>query len=131
MTNKSQHRQKPRRVSKRPGQPGGVRDTNRKEKERVLLDAALLLFLARGVEGVSVDDITKSAEVAKGSFYRYFKDQEALVDALVQPTRKVLMTALAEQKHPKNRLIVSTKRARRPVRSFGWHRQRHRGSPVR
>jgi len=96
MTNKSQHKQRARRVSKRPGQPGGVRDTNRKEKERVLLDAALLLFLERGVEGVSVDDITRAADVAKGSFYRYFKDQEALVEALVQPTRKVLMTAFAE-----------------------------------
>lgn len=96
MTNKSQHKQKPRRVSKRPGQPGGVRDTNRKEKERVLLDAALLLFLARGVEGVSVDDITRSANVAKGSFYRYFKDQEALVETLVAPTRKVLMGAMGE-----------------------------------
>lgn len=83
-------------MSKRPGQPGGVRDTNRKEKERVLLDAALMLFLNRGVEGVSVDDITRSANVAKGSFYRYFKDQEALVETLVQPTRRVLMTALDE-----------------------------------
>ena len=96
MTNKSLHRPKGRKVSKRPGQPGGVRDTNRKEKERVLLDAALLLFLNRGVEGVSVDDITKAADVAKGSFYRYFKDQEALVEALVAPTRKVLITALDE-----------------------------------
>ncbi len=96
MTNKSQHKQKVRRVSKRPGQPGGVRDTNRKEKERVLLDAALLLFLSRGVEGVSVDDITRAASVAKGSFYRYFKDQEALVEALVSPTRKVLMSAFGE-----------------------------------
>lgn len=83
-------------MSKRPGQPGGVRDTNRKEKERVLLDAALLLFLARGVEGVSVDDITRAADVAKGSFYRYFKDQEALVEALVQPARAVMMQAFAD-----------------------------------
>lgn len=93
MTERSQHKQKPRRVSKRPGQPDGVRATNRKEKERALLDAALLLFLARGVEGVSVDDITRAAGVAKGSFYRYFKDQEKLVEALVLPTRKVMLDA--------------------------------------
>lgn len=96
MTRQSHHRPKIRRVSKRPGQPGGVRDTNRKEKERVLLDAALLLFLARGVEGVSVDDITRAANVAKGSFYRYFKDQEALVEALIEPARKVILDALDE-----------------------------------
>ena len=83
-------------MSKRPGQPGGVRATNRKEKEKALLDEALLLFLARGVEGVSVDDITQAAGVAKGSFYRYFKDQEALVEALVLPTRTVMLEAFDE-----------------------------------
>jgi AcrR family transcriptional regulator len=83
-------------VSKRPGQPGGVRATNRKEKEKALLDAALLLFLGKGVEGVSVDDITKAAGVAKGSFYRYFEDQEALVTALVAPTRTVMLEAFEE-----------------------------------
>ncbi len=96
MTNKSQHKQRLQRLSKRPGKPGGVRDTNRKEKERGLLDAALLLFLARGVEGVSVDDITRAADVAKGSFYRYFKDQEGLVEALVGPSRQVLIDAFDE-----------------------------------
>jgi AcrR family transcriptional regulator len=83
-------------VSKRPGQPGGVRDRNRKEKEKVLLDAALPLFLARGVEGVSVDDITRAAGVAKGSFYRYFDDQEAMVATLVQPIREVVLSSLEE-----------------------------------
>src|SRR3954465_13165898 len=96
MTNRSRHKPTRRRVSKRPGQPGGVRATNRREKERVLLDAALLLFLARGVEGVSVDDITRAAGVAKGSFYRYFKDQEALVEALVEPTRAMVLEAFAQ-----------------------------------
>ena len=96
MTDRSQYIRRPRRVSKRPGQPGGVRDTNRKQKERVLLDAALLLFLSRGVEGVSVDDITRAAGVAKGSFYRYFKDQEALVEALVLPTRTLMLDAFAD-----------------------------------
>ncbi len=96
MTSRSQHIQKRSRVSKRPGQPGGKRATNREEKERTLLDAALLLFLARGVEGVSVDDITRAAGVAKGSFYRYFKDQEALVEALVAPTRAVMLEAFDE-----------------------------------
>jgi AcrR family transcriptional regulator len=77
-----------RNKDKRPGQPGGVRDTNRKQRTRQLLDAALLLFLERGIEGVSVDDITSSAQMAKGSFYRYFDDQTALVRELVRPTEE-------------------------------------------
>ncbi|MBL8951701.1 MAG: TetR/AcrR family transcriptional regulator [Myxococcaceae bacterium] len=81
---------------KRPGQPGGVRDTNRKARREALLEAALLLFLERGIEGVSVDDITKKAKMAKGSFYRYFEDQAALVEELIAPTREKMSQALEQ-----------------------------------
>ncbi|MBK7861883.1 MAG: TetR/AcrR family transcriptional regulator [Archangiaceae bacterium] len=81
---------------KRPGQPGGVRDTNRKARVEALLEAAQLLFLDRGIEGVSVDDITTKAKMAKGSFYRYFDSQAALVEELLEPVR-VKMTDTLEQ----------------------------------
>jgi AcrR family transcriptional regulator len=83
-----------RRARKRPGQPGGIRDLNRKAKAQALLDAALPLLLARGIEGVSVDDITQKAKMAKGSFYRYFTSQKALVDALIAPTRDLMVQTL-------------------------------------
>ena len=85
-----------RRRARRPGQPGGVRDTNRKERQQALLDAALLLFLERGIEGVSVDDITQKAKMAKGSFYRYFDSQQALVEELLEPTRAQMTEALEQ-----------------------------------
>ncbi len=81
-------------MRKRPGQPGGVRDLNRKARAPALLDTALLLFLERGVEGVSVDDITTGAKMAKGSFYRYFDSQAALVDELLEPTRAQILETL-------------------------------------
>lgn len=79
---------------KRPGPVGGVRDLNRQKKAQAIRDAALLLFLERGIEGVSVDDIMKSAAMAKGSFYRYYADQTALVDELMTPTRTLLTDAM-------------------------------------
>lgn len=74
-----------KRPSERPGQPGGRRDTNRKERTKALSDAALGLFLSRGIEVVTIEDITTRAGVAKGSFYRYFNDKQALVEALFAP----------------------------------------------
>jgi AcrR family transcriptional regulator len=71
--------------SERPGQPGGRRDTNRKERIKALSDAALALFLERGIEAVTIEDITTKAGVAKGSFYRYFDDKTALVESLFAP----------------------------------------------
>ncbi len=78
----------------RPGPVGGVRDLNRQKKALAIRDAALLLFLERGIEAVSVDDIMKSARMAKGSFYRYYADQTALVEDLIAPTRALLTQAL-------------------------------------
>jgi AcrR family transcriptional regulator len=39
----------------------------------------------RGVEAVTIDEIVARAAVAKGSFYRYFRDKEDLVGAIVAP----------------------------------------------
>ncbi len=64
---------------------GGKRDENRQRRTRALSDAGMRLFLAHGIELVTIDDIVHEAGVAKGSFYRYFEDKADLVDALVGP----------------------------------------------
>jgi AcrR family transcriptional regulator len=84
---------------KRPGPAGGPRDTNRKERIRALTEAGLRLFLRRGIELVTIDEITRAARVAKGSFYRYFKDKGALVEALMAPPREALEEAFEACTH--------------------------------
>ncbi len=71
--------------SRRPGPVGGKRDTNRKERSDALSRAGLKLFLERGVENVTVDEIAREAGTAKGNFYRYATDKRDLVDAIIQP----------------------------------------------
>ncbi len=83
----------PKVPSERPGQPGGRRDTNRKERIKALSDAALALFLLRGIEAVTIEDITTKAGVAKGSFYRYFDDKTALVESLFAPVSDAVREA--------------------------------------
>lgn len=79
--------------AERPGQPGGRRDTNRRERTKALADAALALFLQRGIEAVTIEDITSKAGVAKGSFYRYFDDKTALVESLFSPVGSAVIAA--------------------------------------
>jgi AcrR family transcriptional regulator len=79
----------------RPGPPGGVRDLNRQARTRALADAALDQFLKHGIESVSIDDIARAAGVAKGTFYRYFADKDALVVALFAPLERAFAVALA------------------------------------
>ena len=47
-----------------------------------LLAAGQALFLAKGIAGTSLDDITQRAGVSKGLFYLYFPSKEDLVLAL-------------------------------------------------
>lgn len=75
----------PRLPLHRPGPAGGARDANRRARLAQIADAALTLFLEQGIPAVSIDQIVERAGVAKGSFYRYFRDKEELVGALLEP----------------------------------------------
>lgn len=79
----------------RPGQPGGKRDQVRRARTEQLCAAALHLFLEQGLESTTIDEITQEAEVSKGSFYRYFKDKESLVQHLMSPLRQEIDDALS------------------------------------
>ncbi|HVU20247.1 MAG TPA: TetR/AcrR family transcriptional regulator [Rhizomicrobium sp.] len=59
-----------------------IRQHRAVDKRRLLLDAALDLFEARGFDGVAVPEIARTAGVATGTVYVYFRDKEALVNAL-------------------------------------------------
>lgn len=57
---------------------------NKKQlKEEELFLAAYDLFLKNGIEKTSIDDITKNARVAKGTFYLYFSDKYDILNKLI------------------------------------------------
>ncbi len=53
------------------------------EKYNRLIDSAFELFEKRGTHLVSIDEIVKSAGVAKGTFYLYFHDKYDLISKLI------------------------------------------------
>ncbi|TLX55437.1 TetR/AcrR family transcriptional regulator [Stutzerimonas nosocomialis] len=65
-----------------PG-PGRPKDP---AKRAAILDAARVLFLAKGYEGSSMDAIATEAGVSKLTLYSHFKDKEALFCAAVALT---------------------------------------------
>lgn len=52
-------------------------------KKSRIEDSALHLFLEKGIEQTSVNDIVKQAHLAKGTFYLYYKDKAALIDEII------------------------------------------------
>jgi AcrR family transcriptional regulator len=63
-------------------------------RQAELLDQALVLFLERGYENVSLNDLLATAGTSKGAFYHYFPSKEALVTALAQRSAAEAFEAL-------------------------------------
>ena len=55
------------------------RQTAALETRRKLITAGLELIKEKGFDAINVEDITKRAGVAKGTFYTYFKRKEDIV----------------------------------------------------
>lgn len=62
------------------------------EKENRLLDTAFKLFTEKGIKGTSIQEIVDNANVAKGTFYLYFKDKYEIRDVLIAKKSKKLFT---------------------------------------
>jgi AcrR family transcriptional regulator len=55
----------------------------REERRQQLLRCARDAFAEHGYQTVTVEDVVEAAEVARGTFYLYFTDKRAVLDALV------------------------------------------------
>ena len=65
-----------------------------KEKEQKILDAALKLFVERGFHGTSTSEIAKTAEVATGTLFHYFKTKEELINRLYLYTKEIMLNEI-------------------------------------
>ncbi|MBM0106304.1 TetR/AcrR family transcriptional regulator [Steroidobacter sp. S1-65] len=61
-----------------------------------LMSAGRTLFASRDVEGVTVDQIVATAEVAKGSFYNHFIDKDVFAREIASAVRRQAEQAVNE-----------------------------------
>jgi len=72
------------------------------DKDQALVDAAISLFLSKGVKGTTIQDIAGKAGIGVGTVYTYFKDKKEIV-------RKVAF-AFADRHHEFARDILSSRK---------------------
>ncbi len=91
---------------------GARRHTDQgRERKQQLLDHATRLFATRGYASTRVSDICKETGVAKGLFYWYFENKEALFAELVRSMRAQLEEARAAAVDPDQDPLVRLRQA--------------------
>lgn len=63
-------------------------------KRDQILDGAGRVFIEKGFDAASMNDITRAANVSKGTIYVYFENKEELFEALIERERGELFSEL-------------------------------------
>ena len=53
------------------------------DRRKEIINTAMALFIKKGYEKTTVEDITNAMEIAKGSFYYYFKTKQEVFEACI------------------------------------------------
>jgi AcrR family transcriptional regulator len=91
--------EEPRPVAS-PADVGKRHTEHGRERKQQLLDAAAALFASTGYAATRIEDICRTAGVAKGLFYWYFPTKQALFVELVRTMRHRLRRAQADAMAP-------------------------------
>jgi TetR/AcrR family transcriptional regulator len=90
--------------------PPGSRSERRKARTAAaILDAAERLFLGRGFAATTIEDLSRTADVAIGSIYAHFGDKEgvyaALIDRALELDRRYSESGFEQGDSPLERLV--------------------------
>lgn len=70
---------------------------NKEEKKRKILESSFLLFTEKGFKNTSIQEIVDKADVAKGTFYLYFKDKYDVQEYLItEKSKKLFQDAILD-----------------------------------
>ncbi|WP_338776458.1 TetR/AcrR family transcriptional regulator [Streptomyces sp. DG1A-41] len=76
--------------------PVGRRERNKQRVRERLYMAAVELFVEKGYDQTSIDEIAERADVARGTFFNYFQRKEDIIGAWGERRRAALVTGLEE-----------------------------------
>ncbi len=67
------------------------------KKRQLLIDTALTLFYAKGVNNIGINEVLKVSGVAKNTLYNHFESKEALILAALEQRHTIFIEWLKEK----------------------------------
>jgi AcrR family transcriptional regulator len=78
-------------------EPAGHREKKRIETRTRITDEALKLFVARGFDAVTLDDIAAAAGISRRTFFHYFESKEDLAFAWLDSSTDDIVAAVGRE----------------------------------
>jgi len=85
----------------------GLRERKRQQTRERLTRAAMALFLERGFEATTLDDIAAAADISRRSFFHYFASKEDVVFAWHEEITAALVAAVAARPRDESMLAAA------------------------
>jgi len=72
------------------------KERERLQKQNIIINAAEKIFMSKGFENATMDDIAEEAEFSKGTLYTYFQSKNELCLSIVQRGLKIIISRFSE-----------------------------------
>ena len=96
--------------------------TKAEQTRQLIIEKAAIIFNEKGIAGTSIDDILKSANVAKGCLYGHFENKEELsyasVDYMLARISERRNNALNKEKTAKAKIFAFMDNNKNPLQSY-------------
>src|ERR1700732_664868 len=90
-----------------PSATPGLRQRKRQQTRERLTRVARALFLERGFEATTLDDIAAAADISRRSFFHYFASKEDVVFAWQEDSTAALLAAVAARPSDESMLTAA------------------------
>ncbi len=78
------------------GQSEGLRERKRRETHQRIVDVGVRLFIQKGYDATTIDDIASAADISRRTFFHYFKSKDEILLSLQGSMGELIAARVAD-----------------------------------
>ena len=73
-----------------------IRESSKQKRKAAILESAEKLFLQKGIDNTTMNDIAKETNIGVATLFRYFPKKEIIIITIATSKLQIILTALQE-----------------------------------